>query len=190
MYLFLRGRKAEGCSLLANQTFDFGIIIMSIYRVDKRMKFLPPLWEPIISLHVSLGPLAGVIRVDINPLHSFLSFWEGRLWGPDARKGAAEVTGVVICSAGSTNLGIPEYLGVGPDTSDPSSSLPRRAASSSGVEEGPGSSPAGLNREASQRMPVLAPNSPCTHLQCLGQSHHLFLPHDPEDLRVRGSSGR
>ena len=57
--------------------------------------------------------------------------------------------GAVVHSAGSTNLGMPECPGEGPGASDGSSSSPRRAASSSGVGEGPGSSLVGLSRVAS-----------------------------------------
>ena len=107
--------------------------------------------------------------------HDFFPFQEGWLWG------TVGVIGVVVCLAGSMNLGISACPGVGPGTPDGPSPLPRRAFSSSGVEEGPNSSSVGLNREESitssplmiikgamhcwsslaalQRMPVLAPDA-------------------------------
>ena len=64
---FMSSWQVEGCSLLVSQNFDFGIFTMPVCIVDKRAKFLPPLWDPVISLHVSLDPLARVIGVNISP---------------------------------------------------------------------------------------------------------------------------
>ena len=47
---------------------------MPICRVDKRVKFLPPLWESAIPLQISLDPLTRVIGVNVNPFPWFLSF--------------------------------------------------------------------------------------------------------------------
>ena len=62
--------------------------------------------------------------------------------------GGEEVLGVVLCSAGSTNLGISHYSRGESGTCGSSISLPRRVVSSSGGEV-PFSSPAGFRREAS-----------------------------------------
>ena len=122
-----------------------------------------------------------------------------------------DLTGAVVCSAGSTNLGISEWPGVGPSTSDGSSSLARRAASSSGVVKGPGSSLVGLSREAttilSQLRDIKGPYTAealwLPHRECLSwplMPLHMpvmprpkpacFLCHDSEVLGVGGSRGR
>ena len=77
------------------------------------------------------------------PLHDFLLFKEVQLWG------AVEVTGVVIYSAGSTNLEISACWGAGHGTPESPSPLSRRAVSSFRAVEGPNSSSTSLKREAS-----------------------------------------
>ena len=77
------------------------------------------------------------------PSQDFPLFKEAEWWG------AMEVTGEVVHLANSMNLVLFTCWGAGPGVSEILSPSPRRAASSSGVGEGPGSSSTSPNREAS-----------------------------------------
>ena len=67
MHFILGDWWVEGQSLLVTHTFDLGIITMPICRADKRAKFLPPFWEPILPLKISSDSLTGAIGIDISP---------------------------------------------------------------------------------------------------------------------------
>ena len=95
MYFLLGSWQVEGSSLLSSHIFDLAIITAPICRADKRVKFFPSLWEPVIPLKISIDPLTRFVGIDISPFPWLLSFW-GRM-----TVGAVEVTEAVVCLSGS-----------------------------------------------------------------------------------------
>ena len=110
---------------------------------DKRVKFLPPLWEPVIPLQISSDSLSSVIGTDVNTFPWLLPL-QGRatLGHSGGNRSGSLLSRFYECGDFCMS-------GEGPGTPDGPSPLPRRVVSSSGVGEGPKSSSWGLNREAS-----------------------------------------
>ena len=77
MYFLLGDWQVEGHTFWVSHTVELDIIIMPIHRGDKRVNFLPPLWEPVIPLQISLDPLTGVIGIIISSFPWLLSL-QGR----------------------------------------------------------------------------------------------------------------